>query len=345
MGLSASSGLGGPPVFVSVGVEPGSPQTRQGCTLLTAYDQSIAVLRARYPGTDFRFFDVPGGSIVGNRVLSFFPRGPLEVNRTISQYSQDLVPYTHAFTVGVEQQLGPDFSASVLFVHRRTRNLLTRRIVNLFDARPGDPNFGKTTDGGPQTSKVTYDGLIDYNGVVLSMRKRFTGRYQLDVSYTGSRARDNLLTGQVGSGFANNNHPEYDFGPSNQSAPHVLVANGLVLLPFEVNVSAVGFWRSGAAFNPRGIVDSDGDGLVDQRDLSQPRNTFRVKSYADMNVRAEKRVLFGRHTVSVLVEAFNLFNRDNIATVNSVSGPQFGQPITYLPGREAQIGVRYLFGR
>jgi hypothetical protein len=41
MGLSVSSGLGGPPVFVSVGVEPGSPQTRQGCILLTAYGQAI----------------------------------------------------------------------------------------------------------------------------------------------------------------------------------------------------------------------------------------------------------------------------------------------------------------
>jgi len=141
------------------------------------------------------------------------------------------------------------------------------------------------------------------------------------------------------------NHPDLDYGPSNQSAPHIFVASGLVTLPMDVNLSAIGFWRSGAAFNPRGIIDSDGDGLVDQRDLTQPRNAFRVKAYADLDVRAEKKVIVGRHTMAVLVEMFNVFNRDNVANVNAVSGPQFGQPVGYLPGREMQIGVRYLFGR
>ena len=39
--------------------------------------EAVARLEAEFPGTDWEFFDVPGGSIVGERVLSFFPRGPL----------------------------------------------------------------------------------------------------------------------------------------------------------------------------------------------------------------------------------------------------------------------------
>ena len=306
--------------------------------------QALALLETKYPGTDFRFFDVPGGSIVGNRVLSFFPRGPLEVTRTVSQYSQDQVPYTNAFSAGVDQEIGSNVSVSAMFVHRRTRGLLTRRIVNLFDAAPGDPNFGKTIDGGPQISEVTYDGLVNYDGVVVSLRRRFSKRYQLSVSYTASRARDNLLTGTVGSTFANNNHPELDYGPSNQSAPNIAVANSAIVLPYDIDLGVVAFWRSGAAFNPRGIVDSDGDGLVDQRDLSQPRNAFRVKPYADVDLRVEKKVPFGRQSASVLVEAFNIFNRANVANVNSVAGPTFGTPVAYLPGREVQFGIRYFFG-
>jgi outer membrane receptor protein involved in Fe transport len=185
---------------------------------------------------------------------------------------------------------------------------------------------------------------VDYDGLVLSLQKRFSSGFQLGASYTASRARDNLLTGLVGSTFSNNNHPEYDYGPSNQSAPHLLVANGVAALPFDVTLSGVVFWRSGAAFNPRGIVDSDGDGLVDQRDLSVPRNGFRVAPYADVDLRVEKRVPFGRHTASVLVEAFNLFNRSNVLNVNAVAGAGFGTPVAYLPGREVQIGVRYFFG-
>jgi len=306
--------------------------------------QALALLEGKYPGTDFRFFDVPGGSIVGDRVLSFFPRGPLEVTRTVSQYSQDQVPYTNAFSAGVDRELGSDVSVSAMFVHRRTRGLLTRRITNLFDVPQGDPNFGKTVDGGPQISEVTYDGLVNYDGIVLSVRRRFARRYQLGLSYTGSRARDNLLTGTVGSTFANNNHPELDYGPSNQSAPHIAVANAAIVLPYDLNLGIVAFWRSGAAFNPRGIIDSDGDGLVDQRDLSQPRNAFRVKPYSDVDLRVEKKVPFGRQSASVLVEAFNIFNRSNVASVNAVSGPGFGVPVAYLPGREVQVGIRYFFG-
>jgi hypothetical protein len=280
---------------------------------------------------------------VGNRVLSFFPRGPLEMTRTVSQYSRDLVPYTNAVSAGVDRQLGQNVSVSAMFVHRRTRDLLTQRIINLFDAHPGNANFGKTTDGGPQISEVTYDGLVNYDGLVLSARKRFTGRYQFGVSYTGSRARDNLLTGQVGSIFSNNNHPELDDGPSNQSAPHIFVANGLVVAPFDLYVSAVAFWRSGTAFNPRGIIDSDGDGLIDQRDLTQPRNAFRIKAYSDVDIRVEKRLPFGRQSASVLVEVFNLFNRANVLNVNAVAGPAFGTTIGYLGGREVQFGVRFFF--
>jgi hypothetical protein len=135
------------------------------------------------------------------------------------------------------------------------------------------------------------------------------------LSYTGSRARDNLLT-------------------------------GLVMLSYDINVSGIVFWRSGNAFNPRGIVDLDGDGLVDQRDTTQDRNAFRVKAFANVDLRVEKQFeLPGRHALGLMVEAFNLFNRANVATVTDVAGDEFGTPVGFLPGREVQFGVRYFFGR
>ena len=48
-------------------------QTLSGLTPAAA----VALLETTYPGTDWIFFDVPGGSLVGDRVLSFLPRGPL----------------------------------------------------------------------------------------------------------------------------------------------------------------------------------------------------------------------------------------------------------------------------
>ena len=136
------------------------------------------------------------GSIVGDRVLSFFPRGPLSQSRNVSVYSQDKTPITEAFTLGVERQFGPHWTLSLDYVYRRTEDLLTRRIVNLFDVPQGDPNFAQTTDGGPRISAVTYDGFIDYDGITLAVRRPFSGRYGLMFSYTYSDATDNLLTGK-----------------------------------------------------------------------------------------------------------------------------------------------------
>ena len=307
--------------------------------------QAIGLLESIYPGTDWEFWDVLGGSLVGNRVLSFFPRGPVNLTRDVSRFSESKTPWTQAFNIGLETEIKDNMVFSIDFVHRRSRDLLTRRIVNLFDVSSGDPNFGKTVDGGPRISQVTYEGRVDYDGLVLQLRKRLSSWSSINVSYAASRARDNLLTGNVGSGFANNNHPELDYGPSNQSVPHLFSAHSLTRLPYGIDLSAIVYWRNGDAFNPRGITDQDGDGLVDQRDTSIDRNSFRTQTFFNVDLRLEKafQITEGQ-TLGVLVEAFNLTNRGNVRNVNAVSGPSFGVPNNFFPGREIQIGLRYIFG-
>lgn len=307
-------------------------------------EQAVLLLETTYSGTDWEFFDVPGGSIVGNRVLSFFPRGPLTLNRTVSRFSEHQTPRTFAFNIGVEHEINPDFSVRINYVHRRSRDLLTRRIINLFDVPPGNPLFGATIDGGPRISQVTYDGIVNYDGVTFELRKRFSNRYSFNLSYARSKAYDNLLTGNVGSGFSNNHEPKIDWGPSNLSAPHIFSGYHYLTLPWDLNFSLISFWRSGNAFNPRGIKDQDGDGLVDQRDTSFPRNNFRTDAFFDLDLRLEKVFpVKDRHTFSIVFEAFNVTNRANVANVNAVSGPDFGIANSFFPGREVQLGFRYRF--
>ena len=218
--------------------------------------------------------------------------------------------------------------------------------MNLYPAKQGDPNFGKTTDGGPRINQVTYEGRIEYDGIAVALSKRYNHGYAFLLSYTYSSTKDNLLTGGVGSTFSDNNDPEKDFGPSNQSVPHTLTASGLVDLPLGFKLAALFAWRSGLAFNPRGIQDLDGDGLVDQRDTAVPRNQFRTKAYGTLDARLEKVIkVGGRNALSLLVEGFNLFNRKNVKNVSNVSGAEFGTPTEYFPGREIQLGARWTFGK
>ena len=287
----------------------------------------------RMPGTDWEFFNVPGGSILGNQVLSFFPRGPLAFSRDVSVYDEDRTPWTNAFNAGVDQQLGETMSVSAMYVHRRSHDLLTRRIVNLFDVPPGNANFGQTTDGGPRISQVGYDGHIDYDGIVLVFRRRFVNGYQFGVSYTGSRARDNLLTGNVGSTFSNNNHPEIDYGPSNQSVPHIFTGQ-------RAGDGAVRHLRQR-------------DRLLAQRLGLQPARHRRPRRRrpgrsARHHAAAERvphkgvrgRRYAGRETVPLRRHSPDQRARRDVqpvqqeqrASVSNVAGPSFGTPTTYFPG-------------
>lgn len=52
-----------------------------------------------------------------------------------------------------EDRITRNLGVSVTYVHRRSRDLLTRRITNLYDVAPGDPNFGQTTDADPASAR------------------------------------------------------------------------------------------------------------------------------------------------------------------------------------------------
>ena len=241
--------------------------------------QAVALLDAKYPGTDFRFFDVPGGSIVGNRVLSFFPRGPLEVTRTVSRYSQDQVPYTNAFSLGVDQEIGNDVSVSAMFVHRRTRDLLTRRIINLFDAAPG---LSRTSARRPTAARRSAPSATMALSTTTASSCR-CGDDSRNATSLACRTPDRAPATTCSRERSVRRSPTTII-PSSTTVHrtsrrrNIFVANSAIVLPFDVNFGVVAFWRSGSAFNPRGIIDSDGDGLVDQRDLTQPRNAFRVEA-------------------------------------------------------------------
>jgi outer membrane receptor protein involved in Fe transport len=93
------------------------------------------------------------------------------------------------------------------------------------------------------------------------------------------------------------------------------------------------------------LKDLDGDGLVDQRDTTAPRNGFRTKAYSSLDARLEKVLrIGGKNALSVLVEGFNLLNRDNVKNISNVAGADFGTPTDYFPGREVQLGARWTFG-
>ena len=267
-------------------------------------------------------------------------------------------PYNNTFTVGVQRQLTSSLSVGATFVRRSIRDILGVRITNLSpaSAAAGTPI---TTDGGPiqRVYGPWYDGK--YNGLVLTLDKRFSRRFQFQANYTFASSTDDLLNSNLGLGPGaqgggavptNNNDIEFDRGNSDLFIPQVFVASGVYEFPLGFHLSGVFRATSGVYFSAVGApIDYDGDGISSTRPPGTKRNQFRGPASVNFDMRVEKNFKFGeRFSLSPLVEFFNIANRANPELVNAfwtngAPGPDFGKVLVPLPGREIQMGLRFNF--
>ena len=142
--------------------------------------------------------------------------------------------------------------------------------------------------------------------------------------------------------------PDRDKGPSDLSLTHTFQVNGLLNLPWQIQLSGIFRAQSGFHFSRTGSsVDPDGDGTLNGIDLIPGRNAFTAPAYVNLDMRFAKRFnITERARVEVLFEFFNIFNRQNPAAVESTTtnaNLAFGALKQVLPGREGQFGVRLQF--
>ena len=211
------------------------------------------------------------------------------------------------------------------------------------------------TQGPIRTFGPFYEGT--YDALIIDFRKRFSRRFALGASYTFADATDNSLgieslpsdsfIGTVppvtepstGRSNANGsftrangtlvqqagtflNGPDRDKGPSGLSLDHVLQVSGLVELPYQILVSGIFRAQSGFHFsrNPAAgvLVDPDGDASVNGIDVDAGRNAFTAPSLFNLDMRFTKRFdITNRIKADVLVEFFNMLNRQNPAAVGT----------------------------
>ncbi|HXG65938.1 MAG TPA: TonB-dependent receptor [Blastocatellia bacterium] len=294
-------------------------------------------------------------------------------------------PHTLGFNVGVQRQLTDDLAVEVDYHHRDIRNILGIRQTNLaFESRiPGHERTflppvttGEITGFGPW-----YDGT--YDALTVSFTKRFSNRFTLSGYYTYAHATDNQLgllalpsdsfvgvvpevtdemTGQSnrnGSFTASNgnfvpkagefyNGPDLDKGPSDLALDHTFQINGLVELPWQIQISSIFRAQSGFHFSREAALPLDNDGNLNFNgiDLAAGRNAFTAPRFVNMDMRFSKRFKFGeRVKAQFLFEFFNLFNNANPAAVEAAEGRPipFGTASQVLPGREGQVGLRIEF--
>ncbi len=295
-------------------------------------------------------------------------------------------PHTLGYNAGVQRELTKDMSIELDYFHRDVRNLLGLRNANIaFESRVLGRRFLPPFTQGPiQTFGPFYEG--QYDALVINFNKRYSQRFLIGASYTYAQGTDNSLginsapsdsfvgtvpvVVETSTGRSNAtgeftrangtlvqaagtflNGPDRDKGPSDLAIDHVLQANGMVELRYQIQISGIFRAQSGFHFSraPASgvLVDPDGDASVNAIDVNAGRNAFTTPPFVNLDMRFAKRFkITSGVKAQLLIEFFNLFNRQNPAAVGrrqDVPLEPFGLATQVLPGREGQIGFRIEF--
>jgi hypothetical protein len=298
------------------------------------------------------------GAPVFPGVASAFPAGFRPGITTIDPSIDSA--YTQQASLQVEHELGSDTSLTLGYLHTRGLHLILSRNVNVprFPASAGVPNLGRPDPNFGNISRYESSGDSYYNGLTVSLNRRFRSWAGARVSYTYSKAIDDTGTAFFFTPQDNFNLRD-DRGLSDNDQRHVLAVSGTLAVPATIH--RVGWQRALEGFQLSGIFrygsnlpfnivtggDRNFDTNVNDRPIGVGRNTGKGFDFASFDVRLSRRIRFTeRLALDVLAEGFNLFNRANLQLPNNVFGtgtsplPSFGSATGAGDPRQFQFGLR-----
>jgi hypothetical protein len=200
-----------------------------------------------------------------------------------------------------------------------------------------------------QILQYQFNGWANYVGGIFELKNRGT-RMGWDGSLTLNHARDvgnnyNSIPNDQRVGIAG----EYGPGADTPTARGVL--SGWFDIAPSVQVSAKFQARTGMWVNPVDAgVDLIGAGILGSRTPGFGRNSFSGPGFNQTDLRATWMMPIPKQRLSLYLEAYNVFNRINVQTVNNDYGATPGQPLSfwmqptaYYPPRQIQIGAHWSF--
>jgi hypothetical protein len=274
--------------------------------------------------------------------------------------------YAHQISTGVSRMVGRDFgvTADVIVVNRKSdRDTVDLNLPDRVSRVRAYPQFARVNYWQPTADN-------NYRALLLKFERRYSGRYQYLASYTLSKSEDDSFQNVYGDryGFFK------EVYPGQADRRHRLVVSGIVRLPWELQVSAIGDFRSSLPMNPTSGIDINNDGYAIDipggvtrfsgcRDMNLSAiNTFRQSrnlaavneiacpGFANIDIRLAKSFALGAtQDLEVIAQLFNIANRANYnIPSNNITAATFGQATSLLPNinapsRQVEFAVRYRF--
>jgi hypothetical protein len=173
------------------------------------------------------------------------------------------------------------------------------------------PKFGRT-----QVTEAA--GRSSYRAIMTSVNMR-RSHYSVDLYYTRSwnYSYDDRERGFTSIAYSDVSDIASEYNFSDIDEPHVFIGNINYGLPYGFDVASAMKFTSGRPFTARaGTTDLNGDGQTNDRPIVDrvmfKRNSFRNSAFKDLALRVQKNFTLQTGVVSFSVEAFNLFNFDNV---------------------------------
>ena len=350
------------------------------------------------PDTINRYYLLDDDGVTGQGVpnrkmgmaISKAPPSATQIDRGLQ------TPWSDELTIGFERELAPELALSLTYVQRDYRQQLQDIDIN-HELRYGanglpidvlgqlPPAFNPNALGDPgarlpdarpdlyinnfffnQVLRVGNFNEARYKGVSLEMVKRLSRKWEMQGSYTYSRAQGAAEDFQSRLG----NDPstvESEYGYLEFDQRHVVKLSGGFFLPRDWQIGVTATWGSGLPYSMvsrffaldnvgyqqfrtrYGKTVYDPERGVFRFD-SEPRNSRRNNAVLNFGGRARKTFVLGRHTAGVFLEVFNILNTDDLHLVTYEVSPQIslvkdpeGKGAVELNGTR-QFGRRFQIG-
>jgi hypothetical protein len=335
------------------------------------------------------------GPVINQALLAQLTGGGLLQNTGVTWDNPDRhSPYTDQFTIGYERQLAGDLAVSGDYVYNRQRDMLM--VLNLNPLARPTPNVNQSTAvriGSPtlttafaelqaqypnirpftgNVNQFVNTGRVNYNALLLQLKKRYSHNYSAQVSYTFGHSRGNTSgSGAPTSGFqvGQDMNLNLNEGPTDFDIRHNFTFSGTALVPrtHGLNLSWVARALSGRPFSLiNSAIDPDQNGIQAEplaagsysgtgtdaftvKKYKSERNGAYGPGFFELDMRfGYKFQVMGNRSIEIAADLFNLTNRTNFLN----PGGNQNSPSTFLvltdystsyTPRKLQLGARFQF--
>jgi hypothetical protein len=353
--FSLSATVTGAPIFPNVFAE--APAAAVGAPNIVVFSQKMANPQIHQTDLVFEREILPNTVVSASLLVSLGRRLPTFIDRNLPAPVSRTFPFING---------GPLSGQSIT--------------VPFFTGPRPDTRFGAIT-------QISGEIKSEYTALVLQANRRMSKGLQFQINYTRSRTTD---TGQNSATFTFTNGPLNPFdlslesGRSNLDIPHRFVASavwtpgvpfglenskagkaifgGFTIAPIVTVQSGVAYSANISGFGPSSIGGGiTGSGALGRIPLLFERNAFRQPKIVNVDLRLSRRFRFTETmNLEFLAEAFNLFNRYQVTSVNTTlytfsgsnlsftpNGPNFGVPSgtgnSLYRERQIQFALRFQF--